>query len=74
MRFQRAMSPCCLDEPRSSTPLRRMELVGAPLGEDLLGSLGEHCVGRASIYASTPERAPARWLGPAHSRRGGWQR
>jgi hypothetical protein len=42
MRFQRAMSPCCLDKSQSSTPPWRMELGGAPLGEDLLGGLGEH--------------------------------
>jgi hypothetical protein len=42
MRFPRAMSPYCLNESRSSLPPRRMEFAGVPLGEDLLGSLGEH--------------------------------
>jgi hypothetical protein len=41
MLFQCAMSPCCSNESRS-TPPWRMELAGAPLGEDLLGGLGEH--------------------------------
>ena len=67
MRFQRAMSPSCLDESRSSTPTRRMELVGAPLGEDLLGGLGEHMrkahehPGRASTRAPWESTCTAPW-------------
>jgi hypothetical protein len=36
------MSPCCLDESRSSTTSRCTELAGAPLGKDLFGGLGKH--------------------------------
>jgi hypothetical protein len=52
--FQRVMSPCCLDESRSSTPPWRMELAGMPLGEDMLDVLGEHlCEAREHPWAST---------------------
>jgi hypothetical protein len=55
--FQRVMSPCCLDESRSSTPPWHMELAGMPLGEDMLGVLGEHlCEAREHLLQGLGQR------------------
>jgi hypothetical protein len=61
MRFPRAMSPCCLDEPRSSTPSRHMELTGAPIGKDLLGGLGEHLCEEHEHLLRALGHAPWAW-------------
>jgi hypothetical protein len=62
MRFQHAMSPFYLDESRSFTPLQRMELSGAPLGEDLLGGLGEHLRERPGQSTCSAAWASAPWV------------